>query len=94
LSLVKAVNTVIQGTAADVVKMAMIKVDEKIHGSTTRLLLQIHDELIYEVEEKNVEELAHILKDTMESVIELDVPLPVNLKMGKRWGSMKGLPVK
>ncbi len=87
-------NTVIQGTAADVVKMAMIKVDEKIHDSTTRLLLQIHDELIYEVEEQNVEELAKILKSTMESVIELDVPLPVNLKMGKRWGSMKGLPVK
>ena len=90
----QAVNTVIQGTAADVVKMAMIKVDEKIHDATTRLLLQIHDELIYEVEEKNIEELAKILKSTMENVIELDVPLPVNLKMGKRWGSMKGLAVK
>jgi DNA polymerase I len=87
----QAVNAVIQGTAADVVKRAMIKVDDAIRNTTTRLLLQIHDELIYEVEAKDLENVAKVIKLLMENVIQLSVPLPVHLKYGERWGSMTPL---
>jgi len=84
----QAVNSVIQGTAADVVKIAMIKIDEEIRHSSAKLLLQIHDELIYEVPDAELEKFISVIKTNMEGAVKLSVPLPTNLKVGKHWGSM------
>lgn len=85
----QAVNAVIQGTAADIVKKAMIEIDMRLRGTSATLLLQIHDELIYEVDEPEAEHTLAVIKDCMEKVAKLDVPLPVSLKMGKSWGSLR-----
>ena len=86
-----ALNTPIQGTAADIIKLAMIKVAQRIEaeGLRSRLISQVHDELIVDTvrgEEKAVE---NILKETMESVVRLDVPLKANVACGKTWGEAK-----
>jgi DNA polymerase-1 len=80
-----AINTPIQGTAADIIKLAMIKVDQELKkkGLKTRMLLQIHDELVFEVPEVEVEYISKLVKDCMESVMSLDVPLVVNISVGK-----------
>jgi DNA polymerase-1 len=89
-----AVNLPIQGTQADLVKMAMGKVDrwlrenEKL-AAIVRLLLQVHDELVFEVEDDAVKEVIPNLKHLMESVASLSVPLVVDVKVGKNWGEMR-----
>ena len=79
-----AINTPIQGTAADIIKLAMIKVARELKkkGLKTRMLLQIHDELVFEVPEVEVEYIRKLVKDCMESVMSLDVPLVVNISVG------------
>lgn len=79
-----AINTPIQGTAADIIKLAMIKVDKELKKAKlkTRMLLQIHDELVFEVPEKEEEKVTRLVKDGMESVMQLDVPLVVNISVG------------
>ncbi len=80
-----AINTPIQGTAADIIKLAMIKVDRELEkaGHKARMLLQIHDELVFEVPEKEVEKIKKLARECMESVMKLDVPLVVNISTGK-----------
>lgn len=80
-----AINTPIQGTAADIVKLAMIKVNSVLaqKGLRARLLLQIHDELVFELPESEVEITQTILRPAMEHVLALDVPLVVNFEKGK-----------
>jgi DNA polymerase-1 len=80
-----AINTPIQGTAADIIKLAMIKVDHELHKTKleTKMLLQIHDELVFEVPEKEVDKTEKLVKNCMESVMKLDVPLVVNITIGK-----------
>ena len=80
-----AINTPIQGTAADIIKLAMIKVDEELHNAKlkAKMLLQIHDELVFEVPEDEVESTEKLVKKCMESVMVLDVPLVVNISVGK-----------
>jgi DNA polymerase-1 len=79
-----AINTPIQGTASDIIKLAMIKVHEELTAqkAQARLLLQIHDELVLEVPENELESVAAMVKETMESVVVLDVPLKVNTEVG------------
>ena len=79
-----AINTPIQGTASDIIKLAMIKVHEELCGqqAQARLLLQIHDELVLEVPEDELESISAMVKETMESVMTLDVPLKVNTEVG------------
>ena len=83
-----AINTPIQGSAADIVKQAMIKVHSELSQKfpEAKLLLQVHDELIAECPENQAEEVANLIKTTMESVISLSVPLKVSVETGKRWG--------
>lgn len=83
-----AVNTPLQGTAADVIKMAMIRIDQKLkeHKDLAFMLLQIHDELIFEAPDHHIEQLKPLVKEAMEQVIELKVPLVVNISVGKNWG--------
>ncbi len=89
-----AINMPIQGTAADIMKMAMIAVyhalkKEKLLDSHARMTLQIHDELVLEVEEKYAEAVAEIVKTEMQNVAKLKVPIDVGVEIGDRWGEMK-----
>jgi len=85
-----AINTPIQGSAADLIKLAMIKINRllKNKGLKTKLLLQIHDELIFEVYKTEVEEVKYFVKDIMEHSFEFSVPLKVNLKTGNSWAEL------
>lgn len=85
-----AVNTPIQGSAADIMKLAMIAIDRELKNRAlrTRLLLQVHDELIFEVPHEEVEEVRTLVRQTMESVVELEVPLKVSVETGNSWGEM------
>jgi len=78
----------IQGTEADLMKLAMIKVDEKIDGLGTQVL-QIHDSILVECPEKNATKVGEILKETMESIApELPIKLKVDVSVGKNWGEV------
>ena len=77
-----AINAPIQGTASDLVKLAMIHVHESL---PIPLLLQVHDELLFECPEDEAEEMSAEIKQIMESVVQLKVPLKVNVGRGKNW---------
>lgn len=82
-----AVNTIFQGSAADLIKVAMINLDKALKESPlqARMLLQVHDELILEVPQEEMEETAELVRQTMETAGELDVPLTVGLDWGRNW---------
>ena len=86
-----AVNTVIQGTAAEILKKVMLKVYETLKDKDDiALLLQVHDELIFEVEESSVEKYSEILADIMKNTVKLeDVNLNININIGKNWAEAK-----
>ncbi|MCX8030487.1 MAG: DNA polymerase I [Thermodesulfovibrionales bacterium] len=86
-----AINTPIQGTAADLIKIAMISISEELKKKKfkTKMLLQIHDELLFEVPNEEVEEVTKIIKNKMESALSLSVPLEVDIKLGKNWAEVK-----
>lgn len=86
-----AMNTPIQGTAADIMKLAMIEVARQIKeaGYKSRVLLQVHDELVVEAISEEKEDLKILLKETMESVVELKVPLIADVHEGKNWAEAK-----
>lgn len=85
-----AVNTVIQGSAADIIKLAMLAVRRRLQreGLDARLLLQIHDELLFEVPANQVDQLAVIVAEEMTGVAALSVPLKVDVKVGPNWADM------
>ena len=89
-----AINMPIQGTAADIMKIAMIRVDRRLRaeGFRSRLLLQVHDELLLEVPRDEVARLVPVLRETMEGALALDVPLTVDVKTGDDWESMTVVP--
>ena len=80
-----AINTPIQGTAADIIKLAMIECRRAltVKGLTARMLLQIHDELVFEMPEEEIDTATPIIREAMENAIKLDVPLTVNLQVGR-----------
>ncbi len=84
-----AQNTPIQGTAADLIKVAMIRIRDVLDGMEARMLLQVHDELVFEVAEAHVEELTTAVVRVMESAMELDVPLRVDTGTGRTWYDCK-----
>lgn len=86
-----AINTPIQGTAADIIKMAMIKVNNAIKdaGLQSKMVLQIHDELIFDVKKEELEKLEEIVKKAMENVTELKVPFKVSTDTGANWYETK-----
>lgn len=87
-----AVNAPIQGTAADLIKLAMIEIHtfiQKNYSDKISLLLQVHDELVFEVEPTIIEEITPKIKKIMENVIKLSVPITVDAKRGKNWVEMK-----
>jgi DNA polymerase-1 len=84
-----AINTPIQGTAADLIKMAMVAIDKRLtqERSPARMLLQVHDELLFEVQESKVEQIKRLVQELMEGVAPLRVPLKVDLGTGTNWGA-------
>lgn len=86
-----AMNTPIQGTAADVIKLAMIAAYRKLReaGVKSRILLQVHDELVLEVKESEIETVQAILHEAMEHVVSLSVPLSIDVHWGRNWAEAK-----
>jgi DNA polymerase-1 len=86
-----AVNMPIQGTAADIMKLAMIRMQRRIEEASlrTRMLLQVHDELMFEVPVEEQEALTEIVHQEMPSALELSVPLVMEVKKGATWGDLE-----
>jgi DNA polymerase-1 len=82
-----ATNSVIQGTAADLIKKAMVALDDALasEGFASRMLLQVHDELVFEAVESEVEDLTALVRERMEGVLQLRVPLVVDVGVGENW---------
>ncbi|MDO8667491.1 MAG: DNA polymerase I [bacterium] len=92
-----AINTPLQGTAADIIKVAMIKIKEMIdseYGEKLKLLLQVHDELVFEVKSDLVGEAAEKIKIIMEQAMKLKVPIVVEAKQGDNWGEMEKIELR
>lgn len=88
-----AINMPIQGTAADIMKLAMLDVDRKLRedGYRSKMLLQVHDELIFEAPESEVEALRALVVDAMRNVVDISVPMEVEPKLGPNWEEMRPL---
>lgn len=86
-----AINTVIQGSAADLIKLAMIAIHRRLRRESlaTKMLLQIHDELIFEVPPDELDAMAHLVAEEMAGVRELAVPLKVDVKLGRNWAEVE-----
>lgn len=88
-----AVNMPVQGTQADLIKMAMIEIAAWLEGrDDVRMLLQVHDELVFEVDQKAANEVVPKLRDMMAKIYKFDVPLVVNVEIGKSWGKLESWP--
>eukprot|EP01129_Flabellula_baltica_P003894 TRINITY_DN1362_c0_g1_i2.p1 TRINITY_DN1362_c0_g1~~TRINITY_DN1362_c0_g1_i2.p1 ORF type:complete len:669 (-),score=95.11 TRINITY_DN1362_c0_g1_i2:937-2943(-) len=87
----KIMNTICQGTGADICKRAMISIFKHIKDtkSKTRLIIQLHDELVFEIPKDEIHSIAPIIKEKMENAVHLTVPFPVKMNVGTHWGSMK-----
>ncbi|MGD8495363.1 MAG: DNA polymerase I [Gemmatimonadales bacterium] len=85
-----ATNSPIQGTAADLIKLAMIRLHERLADSPSRMLLQVHDELLFEAPSEDAGSIGALVREEMEGAIELDVPLRVDLGVGASWYASKG----
>lgn len=83
-----AINTIIQGTAAEIIKIAMLNISRALEDLDARMILQIHDEIISEVREDKVDGFAKLLKQGMVDHFSLNVPLKINIKHGKNWGDI------
>jgi len=86
-----AVNMPIQGTAADIIKIAMVRIQERLDELKLRsmMIIQVHDELIFEVPREELEQVRAIVTELMPSAMVLAVPLDVELKTGDTWGDME-----
>jgi len=84
-----AINTPIQGTAADLIKVAMINIHKAMSGMQSRMVMQVHDELVFDVHKPELDDLTELVRDGMEHALELDVPLKVDIGTGPDWLSAK-----
>ena len=86
-----AMNTPIQGTAADILKMAMVELQKRIdeENLNSKMLVQVHDELVFDVPENEVEIMKELIRDVMENIYKLDVPLKVDIEYGRTWYEAK-----
>ena len=86
-----AINMPVQGTSADIIKVAMVRLDDEMakYRLKSKLLLQVHDELIFEVPEGELETMKKLVPQVMSTSLELSLPLKVDVKAGKNWGQME-----
>jgi DNA polymerase-1 len=80
-----AVNAPIQGSASDIIKVAMVRLQEKLQNFRSRLLLQVHDELVFEVEPSEWQDLQPLIQREMEGAVSLSIPLVVDIQIGHNW---------
>ncbi len=82
-----AVNTPIQGTAADLIKLAMINIQKRLKREERRskMILQVHDELVFEVPDSEIDAMKKLAREEMEGVLKLVVPIKVDMGVGKNW---------
>ncbi len=87
----EAINAPIQGTAADIIKIAMVRLPDALRkaGLKTQMLLQVHDELIFEVPDAEIEKTMRVVKEVMEHALELSVPLVTEARLGSNWGELE-----
>jgi DNA polymerase-1 len=85
-----AINTPLQGTAADVIKVAMIHIQERLEelSLSTKMIMQVHDELVFEVPEEELSKALQVIQNEMEAVMDLSVPLKVSIHSGKNWAEV------
>jgi DNA polymerase-1 len=85
-----AINTPLQGTAADIIKVAMIHIQNRIEelSLSTKMMMQVHDELVFEVPEGELQKALSLIQNEMENVMELSVPLKVSIHSGKNWAEV------
>jgi DNA polymerase-1 len=83
-----AVNTIIQGSAADIIKRAMINIFKRLTEMESRMILQVHDELVFEYPLSEEKELERMVRQEMEGAVKLRIPLKIDLKKGDSWGSL------
>jgi DNA polymerase-1 len=89
----EAINAPIQGTAADIIKLAMLKLPSEVEkaGLQAKMLLQVHDELMFEVPDAELKQTTTLVKEVMENAYHLDIPLSTEAKAGHSWGEMEKL---
>ena len=80
-----SMNTPLQGSAADIIKLAMLGVEKRLENMKSKMILQIHDELVIDADNSELEEVKRILVDEMEHAVSLSVPLTVDETVGKSW---------
>jgi DNA polymerase-1 len=82
-----AVNSPVQGSAADLIKIAMARVENELNqtSSNAKMLLQVHDELVFECPKSDIDKVKALIKDAMESAMDLGVPLKVDIRHGHTW---------
>jgi DNA polymerase-1 len=87
----QAVNTPVQGTAADIIKIAMVHMAQEIktQGFKGRMIITVHDELVFDVPKHEVKNFSALVKETMEKAVTLSVPIDVTVKFGPNWAEMK-----
>jgi DNA polymerase I len=87
----QAINAPVQGSAADLIKLAMINIQEELHKNKlqSRLTLQVHDELVFDCPDAEMDEMQHLVRETMEHVLQLSVPVKVSITTGKNWLEQK-----
>lgn len=92
----EAINAPIQGTAADILKLAMIKLPDALQKAKVgaKLLLQVHDELLLECSQDELEKTARVVREVMENAYQLSIPLSTEAKSGKNWGNMKPMQIE
>ena len=86
-----AINMPIQGTAADIVKIAMVKIQKRLDAlqMSAMMTIQVHDELIFELPKNEIDQLHEMVIEIMPFVMELDIPLDIEMKFGSNWGEME-----
>jgi DNA polymerase-1 len=90
-----AINMPVQGTAADIMKIAMVKVHDRLRDAGwARAVLQVHDELVFEVDRARADDLAELVREEMANAYPLDVPLVVDVRTGDNWDEMTPLPAR
>lgn len=82
-------NTPLQGSAADIIKLAMLGVEKRLEGMKSKMILQIHDELIIDAAADEEESVKQILSSEMENAVKLSVPLVAEAAIAKNWGELK-----
>ena len=82
-----AINTPVQGTAADIIKVAMINIHNKLKkdGLATKMILQVHDELVFEVPQNELDKVKALVENEMVNAVKLDVPIKVHIGYGENW---------